>query len=75
VECARARRSFNSEKPSSFSQSSATAFSKNRECIPVAPTLPISSLSTRMQQAVRAVSSVSSMAARDVYAQILSSCP
>ena len=36
---------------------SATVFSKKREVIPVAPTLPISSLSTRMQQPVRSVTS------------------
>ena len=33
--------------------SSPITFSKNRDSIPVAPTLPISSLSTRMQQLVR----------------------
>ena len=40
---------------------------KNLDCMPVAPTLPISSLSTRRQQPVRfGVSSISSIAARDV---------
>ena len=33
---------------------SATVFSKKREVMPVAPTLPISSLSTRMHTLVRA---------------------
>ena len=32
--------------------SSATTFSKNLECIPVAPTLPISSLSTKRQHEI-----------------------
>ena len=54
---------------------SATAFSKNLDCIPVAPTLPTSSLSTRMQQAVRAVCPISSIAFKEVKAHTLSSCP
>ena len=50
-------------------------FSKNFECIPVAPTLPISSLSTNKQQVVRLTPSVSSIARSDVKAHALSSCP
>ena len=46
--------------------SSATVFSKKRDCIPVAPTLPISSLSTSRQQLVYFWGSASSIAARDV---------
>ena len=54
---------------------SATIFSKNLDCIPVAPTLPISSLSTRMQQAVLSTSSISSIAFKEENAHTLSSCP
>ena len=48
------------------SKSSATVFSKNAESIPVAPTLPISSLSTNRHIAVRLQSVSSSIAANDV---------
>ena len=53
--------------------SSATAFSKNLDCIPVAPTEPISSLSTRIQHSVLSVCFMSSMARMDVKAHTLSS--
>ena len=52
---------------------SASVFSKNLDCMPVAPTLPISSLSTSRQHAVRAVFFVSSIARSDVNAQTRSS--
>ena len=48
----KARRSFSSEYSPVLSMISATAFSKYRARMPVAPTLPISSLSARMQQQV-----------------------
>ena len=54
---------------------SATAFSKNRDVIPLAPVLPISSLSTSRQQEVLATSSALNIANRDVNAHTLSSCP
>ena len=54
---------------------SAVAFSKKRESIPVAPTLPISSLSTRIQTHVLSMVSASKRASREVKEQILSSCP
>ena len=54
---------------------SATAFSKKRDCIPVAPTEPISSLSTSKQQVVRFTLSTSSIATKDVYAHTRSSWP
>jgi len=54
---------------------SATVFSKKWDCIPVAPTLPISSLSVNRQQVVFSTSSASSIATIDVYAHTLSSCP
>ena len=52
---------------------SATAFSKKRDCMPVAPTEPISSLSTSKQQVVRFTLSTSSIATKDVYAHTRSS--
>ena len=54
-------------------RTSATEFSKNRDCIPVAPTEPISSLSTSKQQVVRFTLSTSSIATKDVYAHTRSS--
>ena len=54
---------------------SATAFSKNLDVIPLAPVLPISSLSTNRQQAVLVTSSASSIANNEVNAHTLSSCP
>ena len=75
LEFAIARRNFTSEYPSTTSISSTTAFSKNLDVIPVAPTLPISSLSTRIQHAVLFTSFVSNIASKDVNAQTLSSCP
>ena len=54
-------------------RTSATEFSKNRDCIPVAPTEPISSLSTSRQQVVRLTLSTSSIATKDVYAHTRSS--
>ena len=54
-------------------RSSATVFSKNLDCIPVAPTLPISSLSTKRQHDVLSTLSMSSIAIKDVNAQTLSS--
>ena len=62
-----------SDSPSVIATSSATTFSKNLECIPVAPTLPISSLSTRMQHPVRVTCGVSRIANKDVNAQTRSS--
>ena len=64
-----------SEKPPMAFMISATVFSKKCDCIPVAPTLPISSLSVSRQQVVFSGSSASSMATRDVYAHTLSSWP
>lgn len=72
---ARHLRNDNSLNSPIASISSATEFSKKRDCIPVAPTLPISSLSVSRQQVVFSTSSTSSIAARDVYAQTRSSCP
>ena len=44
--------------------------------MPVAPTLPISSLSTKMQQEVLfGVASISKIAIKEVKAQMRSSCP
>ena len=43
--------------------------------MPVAPTLPISSLSVSRQQLVRFGVSISSIAAKEVYAHTRSSCP
>ncbi len=63
----RQRRRFNSLYSPQRLMTSATVFSKNFDCMPVAPTEPISSLSTKMQQAVRAVSSSkASMACKEV---------
>ena len=56
-------------------RTSATVFSKNKDCIPVAPTEPISSLSTRIQHAVFSGVFTSVKARREGYAQHLSSCP
>ena len=50
-------------------------FSKKRDCMPVAPTLPISSLSTKRQHAVFCKSFASNIANNDVNAHTLSSCP
>ena len=47
--------------------------SKNLDWAPVAPTEPISSLSTKMQQVVYSGSSMSNKALNEVYAQTLSS--
>ena len=48
------------------SKTSAIKFSKKRDCIPVAPTEPISSLSTNKVQVVRLTFSVSNIATKDV---------
>ena len=65
-----------SEKPSGRrATTSATAFSKKWLPIPVAPTEPISSLSTQMQQLVRAPQPPSRSARTDAYAHERSSCP
>ena len=58
-----------------FANTSAVAFSKKRESIPVAPTLPISSLSTRIHTEVLSIVSASKRASREVKEQILSSWP
>ena len=61
-----ARRSARSPGSPESAQTSATMFSKKREFMPVAPTLPISSLSVSTQQSVYSgVPSVSSSAASD----------
>ena len=57
------------------SRISAMESSKKRLVMPVAPTEPISSLSTRIVTAVRAGASHSSCATRLGYAHELSSCP
>ncbi len=77
MEFASARRTRSGESFSVAATSSATVFSKKREAIPVAPTLPISSLSTSRQQRVVSVisSAMSSIAKTDEKAHTLSSCP
>ena len=62
----RALRTLISDSPSMQAISSAIVFSINRDWAPVAPTLPISSLSTRKQQFVYWQDSTSKIAARDV---------
>ena len=54
---------------------SATVFSKKRDCMPLAPTLPISSLSTSRQTLVISGFSIASIAIKEGYAHTLSSCP
>ena len=65
-ELARQRRLESGLYPPRACSSSATIFSKKRDCIPLAPTLPISSLSTSRQQEVRSTLSTSSIAAKEV---------
>ena len=76
LDAASARRRLMSPPSPASSRSTATTFSKNWEAMPVAPTLPISSLSTSTVMAVRTgVSSRSSWALSDGYAQAESSWP
>ena len=65
-EFARHRRRARSEYCPHTESTSATVFSKTRERMPVAPTLPISSLSTSRQQVVYSVFSTSSIATKEV---------
>ena len=50
----------------SLINNSATVFSKNKECAPVAPTEPISSLSTKIAQLVYSLTSLSKIAVSEV---------
>ena len=59
-------RHLNGQVAQAQSRISATVFSKKWECMPVAPTLPISSLSTRMHNPVFSGFSSSRIALREV---------
>ena len=70
-----ARLSASSEYVPAAFITSATVFSKKRDCIPLAPTLPISSLSTRRHTLVISGFSIAAIASKEGYAHTLSSCP
>ena len=77
LDAASARRSGSGPPSPASSMISATVFSKNCDAMPVAPTLPISSLSTSTHMPVfsSAASANASCAASDVKAHTRSSCP
>ena len=60
------RRTANGDLLPAMANNSATTFSNQRDCMPVAPTEPISSLSTNKVQVVRFTLSTSSIAAKEV---------